>query len=383
MKKIYHLFTLAALAAVFTSCHPLDKTYKSLDGLGKPAQTLNYTLQASDYTLLPSTVAAYKSLSFATSTDANTNIPTILNYKFFDYGDGSNANITYNVTAPGSIKLADSVSKDVNYTLTNADYLLLPGNKYTDFTIAQTLSWLPYKYPSAVANQEAVLTFNYYNSTTTVQTFAFLYLNGAWQQIYLLSAAQYVAVGRGGYNEFTSADDATLISYLNAILKADLSVSLTAKTGQIEYVSFLYYSATKVTSQRVIPLVFDGTNWGTANTTATLPFAKSSGKWIADPTVYYTLTTADTKLIGNPTGTNNQTIGTTAERANLYQYGDFSGWAQTDIQNALILVLTTDFPNPKVNVDYKVTYLLYSGGKDVPTVVPFIYNGTSWSVSTK
>jgi hypothetical protein len=44
----------------------------------------------------------------------------------------------------------------------------------------------------------------------------------------------------------------------------------------------------------------------------------------------------------------------------------------------MILVLTADFPSPKPNVNYKVTYLNYTGGTDVPTVLTFQYNGTAW-----
>jgi hypothetical protein len=378
MKKIYNLFTLLGLAVAFTACHPLNKTYKALDGLGKPVQTLNYTLLPADYAILPSTVAASKALGFSSAADANANIPTILNYKFFDYSDGSNANITYTSVAL-KVTLADSVFKDVSYTLTNADYLLLPGNKFTDFSVAQVLSWLPYKYPTPVANQLAVITFTYYNppATNAPGTFSFLYLNGAWQQIYQITPAQYTSVGRGGYNQFTSADDASLNAYLSTILKADLSLTATAKIGDAKYVSFNYYNAAKATDQRVIPFVYNGTSWvTTALTVNTLTFVKSSGNWTQDPTVYYTLTSKDDALVGN------STIGGTAEaanRTNLAKYGDWeTSWTTADLDAALILVLTTDFPTPKVNINYKVTYLLYTGGADVPTVATFQYNGTAW-----
>ena len=150
----------------------------------------------------------------------------------------------------------------------------------------------------------------------------------------------------------------------------------TATYGQTEYVSFNYYvSGTGGgTFQRVLPLVYNGTNWvNTATLTNTLAFVKSGGTWIADPTVYYTLTTADTKLIAA------STIGTAAERTNLGSYGDFeTSWTTADLQSAIILVLTNDFKTPKININYKVTYLLYTGGADVPTVATFQNNGTAW-----
>ncbi|WP_428331523.1 hypothetical protein [Mucilaginibacter sp.] len=378
MKKIYNILALLGIAFAFTACHPLNKTYKALDGLGKPVQTLNYTIQPADYAILPATVPANKALGFSSATDANANIPTILNYKFFDYADGSNANITYTSKAP-TITLPDSVFKDQSYTLTSADYLLLPGNKYADFSIAQVLTWLPYKYTAPVANQQVVLTFTYYNppAANTAATFAFLYLNGAWQQIYLLTPAQYTAIGHGSYNQFTSADDASLTAYINTLLKADLSVAAVAKVGDVKYVSFNYYNAAKVTDQRVIPFTYNGTNWVTTSLTInTLTFVKSGGSWIQDPTVYYTLVAKDFTLIGN------STVGGTAEasnRTNLLKYGDWeTTWTTADLQAAIILALTADFPTPKVNINYKVTYLLYTGGKDVPTVATFQYNGSAW-----
>jgi len=41
------------------------------------------------------------------------------------------------------------------------------------------------------------------------------------------------------------------------------------------------------------------------------------------------------------------------------------------------LVLTTDYPTPTPNINYKVTYLAYSGG-DVATTLTFQWNGTAW-----
>jgi len=370
MKKIYYL--LAMLTVALSACQKQPNLVPA-----SYTKTMNLTLQSSDYLLLPSTDYPHSTYTFDNTADANTYIPIILNARDPQLGNGSTANVTYTVSAP-YFKLTDSVYADVAYTLTKADYLLLPGNKFSDFSIAQALSWLPYKYPTPVKNQLAVLTFAYFNSpNTTTSTFSFLYLNGAWQQIYMITPAQYASLGISTYDQFT-ASNTNLIALLNSILKADPLLSASATYGEVQYVSFNYYGGG--TFQRVIPLVFNGTNWvNTATITNTLNFIKSNGTWIPNPTVYYTLTTADTQLIGNPNGTNNQTIGTVAERANLYKYGDFSGWATADLDNAFILVLTTDFPKPKVNINYVVTYLNYTGGADVPTTATFQYNGTAWA----
>lgn len=399
MKKIlFNILALAAIATAISSCRPMDKTYKALDGLPATAKTLNYTFQAADYVnvnVYPSSSAVYKAKGFTSNDDANANVPAFLNFKFFDYPDGSNANITF-TPLTSSIVEPDSVFKDISYTLTADDYLLLPNNKYADFSIAQVLSWLPYKYTAPVENQLQVLSWTFYptinttpavypgisvstTSGVTTATGSFLYIGGAWLQAYHITPAQYASVGRGQYNEFTSADDASLQSYLNNLLKADPYVAGNAKTGSIQYVSFYYYSSTKVASQRVIKFTFDGTNWVRTPAASTLTFVKSKGTWIADPTVYYTAKASDYALIGS------STIGTSDGRSNFAQYGDFnivSGsqyfWTEADIESALILILKTNFPNATTGIPYKITYLIYTGSTS-STSLTFKFDGTNWT----
>ena len=141
MKRIlFNLLGFAAIAAVISSCKPMDKTYKALDGLPGTPKTLTYTLQAADYALLPATVPAKAALGFSSGTEAKTNIPAILNYKFFDYPTGSNANVTYTNVAV-TIKLPDSLYSNIAYTVTNADYFSITV-KYTDFSTAQAIAFL-------------------------------------------------------------------------------------------------------------------------------------------------------------------------------------------------------------------------------------------------
>lgn len=381
MKKIYYLFACVALALAFSSCHPLDKTYKQLDDNPTPATptSLTYTLVAADYKLLPSTTNPYKNGSFASNDEANQYVPTILNSKYPDAADGSNANITYSISTPTpQVKVADSLFAHVAYTLADADY----NNSFHDYSDAQVLTWLgstASHFPNPVANEEALLTFNYYfNGVASIQTLAFLYLNGAWKKIYAISPAQYTAVGKGGsYNDFSSSDAANLPSYFNTLLKADAAVAATAKVGDLQYVSYKYYAGSNY--QPVMVLQYNGTDWTTGSvlTTGTATFAKAKGAWAGDPTVYYKLTLADAQIIANYSGLS--AAATTSLRSNLAQYGDFeSGWTTADIQLGIIQVLLADFKTPKVNVNYKVTYEAYSGG-DKDVVLTFIYNGTTWS----
>lgn len=395
MKKLYHLLALFGLA--IASCNPMSDTYKKLDNNPAPG-ILTYTLQPADYKLVPTSLDpnASKALGLTDTAEANKDIPGILNIKFPGYANGSNASITYaspSVITP--LKLVDSsylipdtikgsgsiIDTAVVYTLTTNDYYLLPGNKYADFSVAQLLSWLPYKYANAKNGTLKVLTWTPYPATTIVPG-SFLYVNGSWRQIYQLTPAQYAAVGHGTYNEFTSADDANITAYINSLLKADLSVAAIAKTGDIKYVSYYYYVSSTKTYQRVITLYYSGTNWTTTpvpvSTTST--FVKSGGTWAPDPTVYYTLSLTDAGAIAAdasltvPAGDPLRTA--------LGKYGDFeAGWTTADISNGIINdVLKVHYTTPKINVKYVVTYLSYSGGKDVPLTMAFINDGTKWSL---
>lgn len=377
MKKAFYL--LALVAITFTACQKQPVVPTFTKPIVIPTIDTSITLSASDYALLPSSAYPSKTLSFDNATDAANYIPTILNVKFPSKlaANNSTAKITYTQSALYFKPAADSVYSHVAYTLTPADYLLLPGNKYTDFTLAQVLAWLPYKYPSPTANQLVLLTFTPYPATLT-PPYSYLYLNGAWKQIYTITPAQYTVYGLGKYNQFTSANDATLPAMLGALLKTDLNVQDTVKSGDIEYISFNYYGSDKGTYQRVIPLEYDGNNYVAPKTSVAAPlnFIEKGGTWqfvTPLPTISYTLTPADTKLIAA------STVAPAAQLTNLSSYGDFeSAWTTAQLDAAMILVLNADFTTPQINTNYKVTYSAYSGGADVPTSLLFQWSGTAW-----
>ena len=364
MKKIYYL--LAALTITFTAC---QKQPNLVPASYVKAMTL--TLQPSDYQLLSYKTYPYNTFSFYSIADANTYIPTILNARDPQLGNGSTARVTYNLVP--SIAPADSVYSDLTYTVTSADYFAVTGNHYGDFEASDVLNFLAYKYPNPSPNQLAIITYVLYTGSDNTVTNSFLYLNGAWIKIYQVTPAEYTEAGEGKYDQFTKSDQSNLPAYFNLFLKTDISaagIADTVKANDIEYVSYSYYGGGNY--QRVLALTYNGSNWEVTGGLSTSAYLKSGGTWIPDPTVYYTLKPADTKLIANSTS------GTAAERSNLASYGDFSGWSAADLNSAMILVLTTDFPAPKPNVNYKVTYLNYTGGTDVPTVLTFQYNGTAW-----
>jgi hypothetical protein len=369
MKKIYYLLVLLPVA--FTACQ--KQPYVQPNPLTKTA-TLTFTLTQADYQLLPSTAYPSMTDNFNSAADANTYIPMILTAKESPLlNDQSTATVTYAI-APPSVKVADSLYSDIHYTVTSADYFAVTGNHYGDFSSSDVLNFLAYKYPAAVANQLVVLSYVLYNGTDTNVVNSFLYINGAWMQIYQISPAQYAIVGDGKYDNFSSAEISKLPGYFNAFLKADITIMDTIKTNDVEYVSYQIY--TGATYQKGLALTYDGNNFGAISTQGTGSFLKTKGAWAAvipSPTITHKLTATDIQLIVN------STIGSSSERSNLNQYGDFSNWAAADLDSAFILVLTTDYPSPQTGTNYDVVYLNYTGGSDVSTTIVFQWNGTAWA----
>lgn len=370
MKKIFFLIT--ALVIVISAC---QKQPNLLPTTGY-VKSMNLTLQASDYQLLPTSVYAYNALGFYSYGDANAYIPAILAARDPQLANNSKANVTFNLLTP-NIQLPDSSYADIAYTLTSADYVAA-GSKYGDLTASGVLSFLAYKYPSPQPNQLSVLTYVLYTGTDNTVTNSFLYVNGSWMKIYQVSAAQYTFAGEGKYDQFSASDNAHLLSYFNYFLKNDPTVADTVQTGDVDYISYSWYNGgTKPYNfQRVQALTYNGNNWVISSTPATLPFIKSGGAWTSNGSIYHTLTSSDISLIAA------SSVAPATLLTNLGKYGDFesgsSGWTTAELNAAFILILQADYPTPKTNTNYVITYLLYINSADTPTQATFQYNGTTW-----
>jgi len=372
MKKIYHLLILGVLG--LTACQKEPQLQTSTHTPPTTVQALSITLQNSDYGKISSGYPK-TSFSFDNLADANTYIPQILNAEYLASANGSSAAVTYTVSSLYFKPAADSLYSDVYYQLTTSDYALLPNNTFTDFSIAQATSWLPYKYTTPVNNQLALINFTVFPATQNPPPpYSFLYFNGAWKYIYTIQPAQYTQAGVGKFDQFTSSNsEASLVSSFNFFLKNDFTLMDTVKKNDYIFVSFDYFSSTKTAYQRVKPLQYDGTNFVTPyETTATATFVKASGSWKPQPIVTYTLTTADITLIGNGAA------GSAAAKANLNQFGDFSNaWATSDMDAAVIECLLVDFKTPQTGTIYKVTYPNYNS--PAPNPLSFSWDGSKWT----
>jgi len=394
MKRIYYLLAFVAIATIFSACNPMDNTYKQLGALPTPqapATTFSVTLAAADYGLLPKGHAARTALSFQVIDTAKVDIPLILAKNYPTYGEKSSASVTYALSSPVAIKLADSLNADVAFTLSvgppsDYTYPAIGGraaNTFNDLSATAVINWLYAKFPNPQPNELHVLTYLYFESGKTASagtttTDSFLYLNGVWTKIYRISNAQYASTNNGVNNWYVANDQVNLPSYFNTFLKADATVMLSAKFGDIMYINYRYLT----TFQRVMELTFNGTNWVNTTTPLTLNFVKTNGVWVADNTVNYKLTAADYTFIKTmPTTVNIQTA-----LDNVASFGDYNitvpvspttGWTDAQVNASLVLILAHDFPTAVANQKFVVTYVAFSGSTFNVTKT-FVFDGTNF-----
>lgn len=362
------LYLVAFISVLFAACNPLKDEINNLKPVDK---TLVITLVNADYGSLPTGNYAQKGFYFATTADANSYIPVILNAKYSPLGNGTKANVIYN-SLPMQVKPADSLitanPNPFTYTVTDADYSATNGNNNKNFTTAKSLEFLTKKYPAAINNQLSILTYAYFESGSTtnvgvpaVDTFVFV--NGQWVKAYTVTQAQYISAGKLALFNFAAADEPNLTGFFNTFLKSDANVAAKAKAGDVKYVSFAYFNSNK-TYQRIKALIFDGTNWGTkAVPMGPLSFLKKAGTWIADPTVYVTLNNrADFAVLDKSGVASDAAIANAIPNSSFAVDGSGNNWTEEQIIKALVLILNAKYASAPVDetILYKVTYRLYN-----------------------
>ncbi|WP_207426050.1 hypothetical protein [Pedobacter sp. SYSU D00535] len=378
MKNI--IYSLTGLILALSSCDPMDDVYAELDNLA--TTQVVHTLSDADYRFFKDKqgVPAYVNtgLYFKSEDEAATAIPLFLNAYYGDLKDGSSVSVNYNRYRYAFTN--NSISdRFPAYTLATTDYAL-GGTNFTNFDRwSQIETFLKAKYTRSVDDKTALkdgslttLTFTAFNTNTNPTskqvTDVYFYKNGQWYDTYLVSPEEYTSVDRGRFNNFIAADQAILPDYFNKFLKAKI---VGAKINDLIYVSFSNRPQS-TTTQDVMGMVYDGANWvkavdnATGRETSTLKFAKDDGKWIADRTIEYTLTTTDYTEIG-------KIVTDAGAKASIERYGNFDLrlFTEDDVIKYLAARLKTLFGNASVGMKYKVFYKTFnpSGTDDLTFIV--------------
>lgn len=380
MKKIFYL--LSSLMLVFTACDPMEDVYEELDKAKAPytKKGLSYKMTDTDY----KTTTKY----FATEEAAAAAIPTLLNTKFPALENGSSAIVTYNLLTDGYDFLGNTVSSYTTYELTTSEDYKLGGTNYSNFDRwSQVETFLNAKYPvSAIPEGQTAegrlvtLTYTWYNSntspTSSTVTDSYYYVGGEWHDTYYVSDANYASVDRNRSYAFTPGDVELLPAYFNNFLKGEF---FAAQPREVVYVKYAIRQSSSSTTQHVMAMMFDGTNWNKVAksdvviTVSTLQFAKINGSWVPDLTKSYKLVSPDDYVWISQ----QPSLGTTAQLANLGDYKNFyqswSGsanyWSNDNIKVALAALLKQKFSNEVPGQKFEVTYDYYLSGNKVGTML--------------
>ena len=368
MKKIFYL--ISSLMLVFTACDPMEDVYEELDEKYPEVYTRDMSIELAkkDYEMLKGKPAA-KNYYFASEVEAADLIPAILDKKYPHLGDGTSVAVAFDRLAY-EFK-GNKVSSAAFYTVKEEDYDAM-GHRYDNFDSSnEMIEFLEYKYPDAADNMLVVLTYDYYTGKTNKVTDSFYFMNGEWENVYHVTDEDYALVDRGRFDNFTSADDDMLPVYFNKFLSDNI---IGAEAGDVEYVSYAYYSNRK-TTQRIYTMMFDGRKWNAVTenvtTNATLSFAKKNGIWKPDLTIRYTLVAADYQWIAA-----NPSLGTESNRGNLANYGNFyqsnpnssSYWSEEQIVAAMSALLKEKYPNAEEGQKFQLTYAAYNSGNITVTI---------------
>lgn len=382
MKKIFYLI-FPLLSIMLHGCDPLDDTYNDLGETPKKGD-FAITLSEAQYKALKGKpgVNDYvaKDFYFVNDEEAGAVIPLVLGASYSGFDDGSAVTVTYNALLfnfKGENKVDTTAKSNINYTVTADDYVANGFTRGNLTTFNDVVKILKYKFPDAGEYTQIILTYQQYNSNVAsvavTTTRAYYFLNGVWNETYLVTNSDYTSIDRGRFNEILEADVDNIPIYFNTFLKK--TATIIPKKNDIKFVSYLYYYFSKnpkdnrnIAEQRIMAMAFNGTDWQMVTKPVvegkTLNFKKTDGVWKPDLTLRYKLITADYTYVAGLSS-----IGNAANRENLGKYGNFSHrsatdptyWSDEEIKAAINAVLLKNFPSATVGQKIAVTYSQYTG----------------------
>jgi len=319
MKKFLFLSIIASI--LLAGCNPNEELYDELDKKTSDAYTdqFSYSLTEGDYSTITdlaledATTPEDSNMigmieeyhAFADEFGAADYIPQFLGNKYVALDQGSSINVTYNYM--GSVETLNTLSQATYYTLTTNDYDSMgegdgePG-EYNNFAyymdVESYLSdFLSGEYPDAEEGDLIAVTYDYYDNGVSEITDFYSYDGGTWQKgglsvsnFYVLSSDDYDSMGApGNYDNFSS--DVPPEKYLPTFLKQNFPY---AEQGEEKYVIYKYFMG--YTVNRAQKYYFDGSTWKPYQQ-VTNQFIKAEDQWVFDPTVRFSISSADYQLI--------------------------------------------------------------------------------------
>ncbi len=366
MKKVIYL--LSFVAVLFTSCDPLDDVYDELDAQG-PGNIIvgeaKFTLTDDDYDDLGLNFG-----NFGSTDQAKSLLPAFLADKFPVWGEGSLAEVTYELFAP--LQEQDSI---VRYTVTTEDYDSNPEterfNNFDDND--QIFDFLNVRYPTPVDNMLVSLTYDFFNGSVNEFNNGFFYTGGEWIFVPGLTDDEYTLVGER-FPNFSSEDEADEKMPLLLLDKFKFDF---AEAGDIEATMYKLFvtdvsdldgdgrTDDRTTYSFIKYFQYDGAAWSAYDNTVneTLQFGNDGTTWVPDNTITYTIGSADIAIIASALeGTYPDPV------ANVVRFNSFdrrasSGnyWSDDMLLEAFNALLNSVNPSAEEGQKYVLTFATFTG----------------------
>lgn len=371
MKKLVYLFiTLIGLS--LTGCEPMEDIHEEVDAVLEAEPTvgaIDYTLTEEDYTDEDDGLGLQYP-NFNSVDDAKLLVPELLEKKFPVWGDGSLANVFFDLYAPQATE--DTL---IVYTVSTEDYDSYPETEqYDNFDkMSQIYTFLNDKFPNPENRTLVSLTYKFYDGGVSTLNNGFLYLDGQWNFIQGFTLNEYKEMGES-YDNFSSEEEAE--EKLPIFLKEKFKYE-NINAGTIIPVMFKLYTQDiydldgdgrtddNATYSFVKNFIYDGTNWSVYRNTLeqTLQFGHDGDNWVPDNTIKYTLTSADFEFIGKelidvyPNPADNAGYFGSFDR----RRGGDNYWDDEMLLVAMNVLLEAKDPSAEEGQKYVLSFAVYTG----------------------
>lgn len=343
-KSVYLLMIFLGLA--LTSCEPMEDIHQEVEAEleNRPVEGITaYTLTDDDYAALDLQYGTFSSLEEAANL-----IPGLLSEQFPVWGEGSLAQVTFDLYAP---------IRPESYSVTAEGYAAVGLNVDYFSNTSKIKEFLEYQFPQAGNNDYVELT---YRTVAVEQDYELTSEDfdliaealGATYPEPTANADQHSSFDRReGQSTYWSNE--MILEAINVVMSANFP----DVEGQTYEVSYKIYDGSPGIERMKVR--FDGN--------AYVPFGAEA----------YTLAWYDYDLIGEQFATVYPIPASSAAQYSNFDIreGEAAYWSDSMILEAINVVLKDQFPNAEEGAQFDVTYKTYDGSSGYPIVSVILENG--------
>ena len=364
MKNIKYLLMIMVAGVFFTSCNPMEDIYADLDAQENAiVGEAKFTLSDEDYEDLGLNFG-----NFSSTDDAKAMIPGLLSDKYPVWGNGSLAEVTYDLFN----RRSDERSL-IRYTVSDDDYAAL-GHTFGNFDRdSELFEFLEYKYPDPANRLLVSLTYDFFDGSVNELNNGFLFLDDEWIFVQGFTDDEYSVMGES-FPNFSNEDEADakipiaildkfkfdgykngdIVPVMYKLFVTDVDdIDMDGRTDDRTTYSFVKY------------FIFNGSSWTVYNNVIqeTLQFGHDGTTWVPDNTIRYNVTSSDIAFISNafisiyPGPADNVGFFGSFDRRS----GSGNYWSDSMLLEAFNALLNNIDPSAAEGQKYVLTYIIFNG----------------------